>query len=242
MRPPPGCRGGCRLARRAPAQALDLGRRVRAGADAVRGGRADRPGAAAWWAVWDGGARSRERSLRRAGSSVTPSRVLVPRRARPRRSATRRRSRSSRRTARSTSGRASAAACACAARRSGREVDARGLVDESAGYHARRTAWLWSAGVGVLASGEPVAWNLVDGLHDAADGSERTVWIDGEPRTSRRSRSTGSTASAACASPREARAPQGEPARADALRLRAAVRHVRRRAPRRRARCARAGA
>ena len=41
-----------------------------------------------------------------------------------------------------------------------------GLVDESAGYHARHTAWRWSAGVGVAASGEPVAWNLVDGLHD----------------------------------------------------------------------------
>ena len=64
----------------------------------------------------------------------------------------------------------------------GRELDAAGLVDESAGYHARRTAWLWSAGAGVLESGEPVAWNLVDGLHDAEVGSERTLWLDGEPR------------------------------------------------------------
>jgi len=61
-------------------------------------------------------------------------------------------------------------------------VDAAGLVDESAGYHARRTAWLWSAGAGVLTSGEPVAWNLVDGVHDSAVASERTVWVDGEPR------------------------------------------------------------
>jgi hypothetical protein len=61
------------------------------------------------------------------------------------------------------------------------EVDALGLVDESAGYHARRTRWRWSAGVGVTHSGEPVAWNLVDGLHDAARASERTVWIAGEP-------------------------------------------------------------
>jgi hypothetical protein len=60
-------------------------------------------------------------------------------------------------------------------------VDARGLVDESAGYHARRTAWRWSAGAGVAESGEPVAWNLVDGLHDAPGASERTVWIAGEP-------------------------------------------------------------
>jgi uncharacterized protein DUF2804 len=64
----------------------------------------------------------------------------------------------------------------------GRPVDALGLVDESAGYHARQTAWRWSAGVGVLESGEPVAWNLVDGLHDAASASERTVWIAGAPR------------------------------------------------------------
>ncbi len=60
-------------------------------------------------------------------------------------------------------------------------VDARGIVDDSAGYHARRTAWRWSAGVGVSATGVPVAWNLVAGLHDAAAASERTVWVDGEP-------------------------------------------------------------
>jgi hypothetical protein len=61
------------------------------------------------------------------------------------------------------------------------EVDARGLVDESAGYHARHTAWRWSAGVGVAESGQPVAWNLVDGLHDAPEASERTVWVAGTP-------------------------------------------------------------
>ena len=27
-----------------------------------------------------------------------------------------------------------------------------------------------------------VAWNLVDGVHDGAEASERTVWIDGRPR------------------------------------------------------------
>jgi Protein of unknown function (DUF2804) len=62
-----------------------------------------------------------------------------------------------------------------------RAVDLRAIVDESAGYHARRTAWLWSAGVGVAASGEPVAWNLVDGIHDAPVRSERAVWIGGQP-------------------------------------------------------------
>jgi hypothetical protein len=58
----------------------------------------------------------------------------------------------------------------------------RGIVDQSAGYHARRTAWRWSAGVGTLVTGEPVTWNLVDGVHDAPEASERTVWVAGEPR------------------------------------------------------------
>ena len=56
-----------------------------------------------------------------------------------------------------------------------------GFVDESAGYHARHTAWRWSAGVGRTDDGRAVAWNLVDGVHDAPSSSERTVWVDGEP-------------------------------------------------------------
>jgi hypothetical protein len=56
-----------------------------------------------------------------------------------------------------------------------------GFVDESAGYHARHTAWQWSAGIGRTEDGRRVAWNLVDGVHDAPSSSERTVWIDGEP-------------------------------------------------------------
>jgi hypothetical protein len=63
-----------------------------------------------------------------------------------------------------------------------RSVELPGIVDETAGYHARHTAWRWSAGVGVAASGAPVAWNLVAGIHDAPEASERTVWIAGEPR------------------------------------------------------------
>jgi hypothetical protein len=64
----------------------------------------------------------------------------------------------------------------------GRPVDLRGLLDDSAGYHARHTAWEWCAGVGERAGdAHPVAWNLVRGLHDAAAGSERAVWIDGAP-------------------------------------------------------------
>jgi hypothetical protein len=64
----------------------------------------------------------------------------------------------------------------------GRPVELPAIVDESAGYHARHTAWRWSAGVGTAASGEPVAWNLVEGIHDDDAVSERTVWIAGEPR------------------------------------------------------------
>jgi Protein of unknown function (DUF2804) len=60
-------------------------------------------------------------------------------------------------------------------------LDAVGVVDDSAGYHARRTAWFWSAGAGTNAAGAAVAWNLVDGLHDAPAASERTVWVDGAP-------------------------------------------------------------
>jgi Protein of unknown function (DUF2804) len=56
-----------------------------------------------------------------------------------------------------------------------------GFVDESAGYHARHTAWRWSAGLGRTDDGRRVAWNLVEGVHDAPESSERTVWVDGEP-------------------------------------------------------------
>jgi hypothetical protein len=57
-----------------------------------------------------------------------------------------------------------------------------GFVDDSAGYHARHTSWRWSAGIGRAHDGRAVAWNLVEGVHDAAHDSERTVWIDGSPR------------------------------------------------------------
>ena len=62
-----------------------------------------------------------------------------------------------------------------------RELVARAVVDDSAGYHDRQTAWRWSAGVGAAADGRAVAWNLVDGIHDDPDASERTVWLDGVP-------------------------------------------------------------
>jgi hypothetical protein len=56
-----------------------------------------------------------------------------------------------------------------------------GFIDDSAGYHARHTRWRWSAGIGLARDGRRVAWNLVDGVHDAARASERTVWVDGVP-------------------------------------------------------------
>lgn len=62
------------------------------------------------------------------------------------------------------------------------EIDGdHGFVDDSAGYHARHTAWRWSAGVGTLDDGRRVGWNLVAGIHDGPQASERTIWLGGEP-------------------------------------------------------------
>lgn len=61
------------------------------------------------------------------------------------------------------------------------DVAGRGVDDESAGHHQRHTSWLWSAGVGNAADGRAVAWNLVTGINDPPQGSERAIWIDGEP-------------------------------------------------------------
>jgi hypothetical protein len=60
-------------------------------------------------------------------------------------------------------------------------LDARAFIDDSAGYHDRNTSWRWSAGNGRTSDGRAVAWNLVAGLHDRAQASERTLWVDGEP-------------------------------------------------------------
>jgi hypothetical protein len=61
-----------------------------------------------------------------------------------------------------------------------RALAARGVIDDSAGYHARHTSWRWSAGVGEAHDGAPLAWNLVQGVNDPDCDSERTVWIDGQ--------------------------------------------------------------
>ncbi len=63
-----------------------------------------------------------------------------------------------------------------------REIDARAVIDDTAGHHARHTEWRWSAGVGLSPGGAALAWNLVSGVNDPPSGSERAVWIDGIPR------------------------------------------------------------
>jgi hypothetical protein len=60
-------------------------------------------------------------------------------------------------------------------------VEARGMEDESAGYHPRHTVWSWSAGVGRADDGRSVGWNLVSGINDPPERSERAIWANGEP-------------------------------------------------------------
>lgn len=62
------------------------------------------------------------------------------------------------------------------------EVDGFGVDDESAGFHARHVDWFWSAGIGTSTDGQPLAWNLVEGINDPPMLSERAIWIDGVPR------------------------------------------------------------
>lgn len=60
-------------------------------------------------------------------------------------------------------------------------VQALAVIDDTAGHHARLTEWRWSAGVGAAPDGTPLAWNLVEGVNDPLSGSERAVWVAGEP-------------------------------------------------------------
>jgi hypothetical protein len=59
---------------------------------------------------------------------------------------------------------------------------ARGVEDESAGYHPEHTVWSWSAGVGETRDRRSVGWNLVSGINDPPERSERALWVDGEPK------------------------------------------------------------
>jgi hypothetical protein len=61
-------------------------------------------------------------------------------------------------------------------------VDARAVIDDTAAYYPRHTAWRWSAGVGAAPDGRALAWNLVTGVNDSPSSSERTVWVDGHPQ------------------------------------------------------------
>jgi hypothetical protein len=61
------------------------------------------------------------------------------------------------------------------------EVAGYGIDDESAGYHQRHTTWRWSAGAGHAADGRPLAWNLVEGVNDPPERSERAIWVAGVP-------------------------------------------------------------
>ncbi len=60
-------------------------------------------------------------------------------------------------------------------------VEGFGVDDESAGFHARHTAWFWSAGIGTSDDGRALGWNLVEGINDPETRSERAVWVDGVP-------------------------------------------------------------
>jgi hypothetical protein len=63
-----------------------------------------------------------------------------------------------------------------------RRIEARAVIDDTIGHHARHTEWWWSAGVGQSPEGVALAWNLVSGVNDPEHGSERAIWIDGTPR------------------------------------------------------------
>jgi len=62
-----------------------------------------------------------------------------------------------------------------------RRLEGLAVDDESAGYHQRHTSWHWSAGVGLATDGRALAWNLVEGINDPAERSERAIWVEGKP-------------------------------------------------------------
>ena len=136
------------------------------------------PLATSWWAVWDGSGAARAdgaaRARRDALAGADPGRAVA------RRWATRPRSRWSRRTARSTRGRASAAAWPCAARRSAAR-------STRSGWSTSRPATTPATprGGGRRASASPRRASRWRGTSSTgcttASPSERTVWVGGEP-------------------------------------------------------------
>ena len=222
-------------ARRPAAEALALRGRVPAGRDAVRGRRA-RGGRAA--ALVGRRAAGRDAARGHAAASSVERRARArARRARPR--ARRGRRRRGRLAARplATSGRASRRARArCAARARGRARPSSWTATTASSTSPPATTRGTPPGAGPPASAAPttgarVAWNLVDGVHDAPVASERTVWVDGEPREvpplAFAGRPLARSASCASASGPPARSTTNLPA--DAQPLPAAVRRVQRR-------------
>jgi hypothetical protein len=63
-----------------------------------------------------------------------------------------------------------------------RPIEARAVIDDTAAYYPRHTLWRWCAGVGEDSGGRSLAWNLVSGVNDPPEHSERTVWVDGKPQ------------------------------------------------------------
>ena len=172
---------------RAAAQALALRRRVRPGADGLRRRRPRRRLAAALVGGRAAGRTARRglgaawRSRRRASGRGDGAIELAVR------SATPARSRSSPLTAARTSGRASRRACRCAGTcgrtgASGRSTARSASSTTPPGYHARRTSWRWSAGIGRARRGSgawPGTWSTECTTHPAAASAR--VWVDGEP-------------------------------------------------------------
>ena len=55
------------------------------------------------------------------------------------------------------------------------------LLHHAEALGQRHTSWRWSAGVGRAEDGRRLAWNLVEGVNDPPERSERAIWVDGEP-------------------------------------------------------------
>lgn len=99
-----------------------------------------------------------------------------------------------------------------------RSIEARAVIDDTAGYHARETEWWWSAGVGEGPDGVALAWNLVSGVNDPASGSERAVWVAGAPSEAPPVDFAADLSHVACADGSELRfSPESERARRDNL-------------------------